>query len=202
MTDQGGEKISKNPHGNPDLICTFQQSEDTWKTVTIALLEGVTISHETTTQELTEEPSSLEEYLQTQASKRERKAIPKTVGYFTLNFTYDRDGVLLRQTPVDGELQKYVPVTLQARIPYFAIYLMIARHARKRRMYGTIKQHFYWPHIENDIHMTMKDCSSGPRQGSQMKHKHKLHFAVSGLLEFVAIDVLGPHQKRRRVTNM
>lgn len=84
-----------------------------------ALPEVAALSQATTTQRALEEAPTLEAFLQEEGSGSECQAAVQTVGLPASLFTYNHDGVLILQAPLDGALQKYVPVTLRTHILYF-----------------------------------------------------------------------------------
>lgn len=70
-------------------------------------------------------------------------------------------------------------------------------------MYNTMRQDLYWFHMANDVYDFVRLCSSFIRnRGTQYKHRKILGlFLVSGLLEFVAMDILGHCLRRRKGTS-
>lgn len=60
-------------------------------------------------------------------------------------------------------------------------------------MYDKMCQDFYWPHIANDVYATVRDCQYCTRNYRTNRKQSKLRqFSPNSLLEFVAIDILGP----------
>lgn len=51
------------------------------------------------------------------------------------SFTYDQDGFLVRQSPIDGAVQRVVTVSLRNRLLYLAHYPLLVGHPGGRRMY-------------------------------------------------------------------
>lgn len=127
------------------------------------------------------------------ASDSKCQAAGKSVRLPASWITDDHHGFLVRQVRVSRALQKYVPVTLHAYLLYLSHYPTLARHHREQRMYDTMRRHFFWSHMANDVHRTEEDWSSCAQNVSQVKHIRKLPlFPAVGPVEFVAIDVLGP----------
>lgn len=62
-----------------------------------------------------------------------------TVGHTTFLLDIDTDGVLMRRAPLDGALQKVVPVTLRARVLYVSYYPRHPGHHGESRVYFTIR---------------------------------------------------------------
>lgn len=91
-----------------------------------------------------EEAPTLEESLQAQASGLEGQATPQTVVFSAFSFTYDHDVVLVRQVPVSRALHKYLPVALRVCILYRFHYPIFTKQPRQRRLYNTIRHHFFW----------------------------------------------------------
>lgn len=87
--------------------------------------DGAAIAHGTTTHIATKSPT-LKECLQAKDSNPERQADDQTVAFLALVCTYDRDDVLVQQGVLNGSLQKYVPVAIDAFIHY--LFLTIQRY--------------------------------------------------------------------------
>lgn len=60
-------------------------------------------------------------------------------------------------------------------------------------MYDTLRQHYYWPHMPQDVHCYVLQCKSCRRHRPSDKPQELLKlFLPSGPLEFIAINILGP----------
>lgn len=70
-------------------------------------------------------------------------------------------------------------------------------HPGGRRMNGTLKRDFYWPHIENDVYATVRICELCTRvKGTKHKHQSQLKlFPANGPLELVEMDIMEPLPK-------
>lgn len=87
----------------------------------------------------------------------------------------------------------YVPVELRACMLYLSLYPILAGLARERRIYNTMRHHFFLQHMQSNLHTTVEDYGSCGQNGSQTKHDRKLRlFPAVGPLELVAMDILGP----------
>lgn len=75
-------------------------------------------------------------------------AIP--VGQLGSVYSYDREGVLLRQSKIDAPLQNAVPASLRARVLYMSPYPVFVGPPGERRLYNTLQHEFYWPFMDND----------------------------------------------------
>ena len=148
-------------------------------------------------QDVAMEPITLQEMVAEQASDAFCQAKAATVGHSASDFFYDRHGVLVRRSTLDGALQAVVPSSLRPRVLNMAHYPKLAGHPGTRRMYDTMRRSFYWPLMANDIHKLVRSCQSCAKaKGAKHKHQHKLKlFPAAGPLEEVAMDILGPLPK-------
>lgn len=65
---------------------------------------------------------TLKEFRQAQAADRKCQAAAQNCRLSTFLLTYDGNSVLVRQAPVDGALQKYIPITFRTHILYLSHY--------------------------------------------------------------------------------
>lgn len=66
----------------------------------------------------------------------------------------------------------------------------------ERRMYHTIRCEYYWPHMANDVHTTMRDCCECARNQPSQELRRALHLSSeSKSSEFVPFDNLEPLPK-------
>lgn len=93
-------------------------------------------------------------------------------------------------------MKKFIPTPLRDRILNLSHYPLLAVNPGARLMYDTIRIEYYWTHM-NDVYATMKDClRCASTIGTTYKNQNRARlFPPSGLLEFVAMDVLGPLKK-------
>lgn len=66
-------------------------------------------------------------------------------------FTIDDEGVLYRRTPIDGVREVIVLETYLRAMLCSSLYPIIAGKPGTRRMYGEVRQKFYWPLMVTDI---------------------------------------------------
>lgn len=88
-------------------------------------------------------------FLQAQDLYLECHAAAQRDGFTTSLFTYECDGVSVRQAPVNGALRKYRLGALQARILYFFHDLTLPEYLREQCMYATMRHHFFSLHMRN-----------------------------------------------------
>lgn len=63
-------------------------------------------------------------------------------------------------------------------------------------MYETMRKHFYWPDIANDIYITVNGCLSCTRNHrTNKKQKKTTCFPPAGPFDLVTVDVLGSSPK-------
>ena len=106
-------------------------------------------------------------------------------------FALDETGVLRRH--VERHPQIVVPESLQARVLYLSHHSKIAGHPGGRKLYYSLRRHFYWPSMPVACYATVRNCVSCAKNRIKLRRvskKMKL-FPASGPLEFVAIDILG-----------
>lgn len=80
---------------------------------------------------VTEETPTLDHSREAQAFYRKFQAATQTVELSESLLTYERNRVLVQQTPVGGLLQKYVPIPILARILYLFHYPPLSKRPRK-----------------------------------------------------------------------
>lgn len=71
-------------------------------------------------------------------------------------------------------------------------YPALVGHPGQRRMSDTMRKDYYGPKTAQNMHCTVRDFHICARNGTMSKHKRNLQlFLISGLLEFVAMDLIG-----------
>ena len=145
-------------------------------------------------------PFTVEEFLNEQATDPFCRKKAEAVGEKDSQFDYDRYGILVRKSNLDGALQRVVPVSLRARLLHTTHYPRLAGHPGGIRMYYSLRREYYWPHMANDVFMTVRDCVSCARNRATVQKFQKFMklFPASGPLEFVAMDLLDPLRKTTR----
>lgn len=98
----------------------------------------------------------------------------------------------------NGSLRRVFPKFIQATILYLSHYPVFAGHITAWRMYDSVRVEIYCPHIANNVYATVKDCRScaSTREILYNHQEYLKHFRVSGPLEFVSMDLLGPLPRR------
>lgn len=75
--------------------------------------------------------------------------VATTVGKPESAYSYDGNGVLMRQASIDCALQKVVPMSLPA-ILYLVYYAVLAEFPGEKKLYDTQQLEFHWPHMVNN----------------------------------------------------
>ena len=107
-----------------------------------------------------------------------------------------------RENPTTGVLERLlpshtavvVPYALQARILRMEHAPLAAGHVGGKRMYETMRKHYYWPRMALDCQDTARNCDACARERVTLQQKGTdlQPFAANAPLESVAMDVLGP----------
>lgn len=115
----------------------------------------------------------MKEPLKGQAADGQYQAATPPVGLHASFYFYDRAGILIQTDPIDGAIQKFVPVTLLVHILYLTHYPALAEHPKEERMYERTGQNFYWPKMVNDAYTPVQNFCSWAQIGSHMTLKSK-----------------------------
>jgi transposase InsO family protein len=114
----------------------------------------------------------------------------------SLNGLHDLDdrGILIRIAPSDGSKQVVVPKSLRSKVLYLEHYHTAVAHPGAHRMFRNMRRSFYWPHMEEDVYETVRQCDACARYRiSERRHTNFLQlFPAKGPLESLAMDILGP----------
>ena len=109
-------------------------------------------------------------------------------------FIVKDNSLLLRICPVDGAEEAVVPESLQQKVLYLSHCPLLVGHLKGSNMYDSMGRKKYWSRMANDVFQTAKNChpcSEAP--GTSYKtQKPMKHFPASKLLEYIAMDLLGP----------
>lgn len=122
----------------------------------------------------------------------------KRYNWYMLNF--DTEGAIVWISLIDGAFQQYIPTTRRPVILHICHYSLLAELLGERQMYDTIRQHFYWTHMANDVYITVAKRLSSARNRRMNKKQKKLPlFPPSGPFNFVTVDILRllPKDERR-----
>lgn len=79
LVEHGGGKIKDDHDRNTDLLCNCQQCDDAFESVNRALSEVAAITYANRMHKATKESTTLEEFLQVQASDHECQTATQTV---------------------------------------------------------------------------------------------------------------------------
>ena len=109
-------------------------------------------------------------------------------------FHINEHGVLIRKSPLDETTQVVVPLSLRPRLLHLQHVPPSAGHPGGRRMYATLRHHYYWPHMAADTYDFVKNCDKCAQERITLRrHASKLKlFPAKAPLESVAIDLMGP----------
>lgn len=106
---------------------------------------------------------------------------------------YDQETVLVRQSKVYGDVQKFVLESLLVQLLYTSHYPVLFCHSVGIRLYDTLRREFHSPHINNDAYTRTAYFLSCTVQGTRSHHQKKLYlFPAAGPLKLVEMEILGP----------
>lgn len=92
-------------------------------------------------------------------------------------YSYDREGVLVKQSKIDGSGQKVLPASICSLVLYMAHYHVFGGHPGERRLYHTLRGEFYWPHMANEECTTVANCQTCAAR--RTKHVIKRYYSIS-----------------------
>lgn len=81
-----------------------------------------------------------------------------SIGSPNTRFNIDNDGVLVRESPLDGALRRVVCTSLCSCPLHIWYYSVLAGHPGIRRMYDSMSTDLYWSSMVNDVYTTVRDC--------------------------------------------
>lgn len=70
----------------------------------------------------------------------------------------DHLGFIVRNYKLAASLQSVVPKTLQECNAQQSRYLPLSGHPSRQWRYATLLQYYYWPHMSNEVYMTVKSA--------------------------------------------
>ena len=119
------------------------------------------------------------------------------------SFKINKEGFLIRNSSLDGADQIVVPRSLRNRVIHTSHYPKSAGHPGRRKMYYTLRRHYYWPQMTSEVYSAARNCQLCAKERIQLrKHASKLKlFPATAPLESVALELLGPLPKTRRGHN-
>lgn len=116
-------------------------------------------------------PSTLRKLLEKQATLRTCTQGAPTTALRKTIFTFDTDGPLLWIFSIDGASQRHTVTTPHQRMLLLGHHSLLPVYASRPREYDTIRQHLYWPHLDNDVYTKVANCMSCRQNHSTKKIK-------------------------------
>lgn len=115
-----------------------------------------------------------------------------------LPFEVDSARDIIRK--VERRPQIVVPHSLRTRILHLSHYAKVGTHPGGRKLHITHRRNFYWPAMADDCYAALRFCTECSKTRVILrKHSKKMKlFPARALLEFVAIDIIGPLLKTQR----
>lgn len=89
-------------------------------------------------------------------------------------FTLEKEGVLVRCTPIDGALQKPVPQSLRHCLLNLSHDPSISGHPGQRCMYDTMRKDYFRPNMASNVYRTVNNCYSCAKTSTTITHKRYL----------------------------
>ncbi|CAN8068757.1 unnamed protein product [Agarophyton chilense] len=108
-------------------------------------------------------PVTREKILREQAQDAYCRTLADQIGFKGSPFDVDHNGYIVRRSTFYGSLQKVVPKALRPRVLYLAHYPRLSGHPGAIRMYYTLTQQFYWPHMAHDVYTFVAHSSDHRR---------------------------------------
>lgn len=102
------------------------------------------------------------------------------------SWVFKEKGLRCRNASVDGCVQIVVSVRQQAALLYKTDYPKMAEHPETKRIYDTLRQHYYRPCVPQDVHAFVLRCETyiGHRLSIENQQFLKV-FSPSRPLEFI-----------------
>ena len=116
-------------------------------------------------------------------------------------FFEDGGGLLRRKNPHHPDYPQIVlPASLRPRLLSLAHYHKLSGHPGQTRMYYTMRQRFYWPHMAADIQATVRNCHACAKNRIRLRKRTNPMqlFPATEPLRHLCIDILGPLKKTKR----
>ena len=141
------------------------------------------------------EPIHLDELIREQARDAYCCSKRTNLQYNWLSpFKEDELGLLISISNLDGVYQIVIPKSLRHRLLSICHNPKNAGHPVGRKMFYSMRRHYYWPSMSLDVYNTVKRCEPCAKESIRLrKHTEKLKlFPATFPLEGVALDYLGP----------
>lgn len=114
-------------------------------------------------------------------------------------FAVNEHGLICRKASIGGSFQVICPQIFHHAILYNGYYPFLAGHPGTPQMCEGLRCLFYWLHMAADVFAHVAQCASSRMiRASKKRQKCMQLFPPSDLLEFVAINILGPLTKTRQ----
>lgn len=100
-------------------------------------------------------------------------------------------GPLVRKSPIENALQRYMPTTLRPQILCLCPYLLLAGYPGEQWTYYTTGWLCYWPHMASNVYTRVsgfRSCSW--RFGKNKKQTELRLFPTAGPFYFIAVNIL------------
>jgi transposase InsO family protein len=110
---------------------------------------------------------------------------------------FNTEGILVRNTPLDGSKQIVVPLSLRPRLLRLEKFPVVAGHPGVSKMYASMRRKFFWKEMYKYVEETVRHCTvCAKNRVTERKRTSFLKlFPANGPLEFVTMDILGPLPK-------
>lgn len=106
-------------------------------------------------------PVTIKRLLEAQAADKKSQDLRAEVNRDKLSrFMEEKAGLLVRAAPYDGATQVYVPEALRKEVMYLEHDSPQAGHPGIDRMYASIRRHYYWETMANDVYGWVDRCVS------------------------------------------
>lgn len=108
------------------------------------------------------------------------------------SFNFDKSGLLVILSPMDGAVQNVVSHVMSPIILYLALHSTLTGHPRERRLYDTLRCEYVSPNMSRNEHHTVRHFQGCLRIRIKFKRQGQLQtFQLSSPLEYIAIDIFG-----------
>lgn len=94
-----------------------------------------------------------------------------------LTHLFNENGWLCTKSTVDGNIQKIVLQNYQATVLHHVHYQKLASHQDARRMHGSLRRQYYWPHLSTYVYNLKSQGLSCRRYRPIEKHRQLLKFS-------------------------
>lgn len=98
---------------------------------------------------------------------------------------------MMKNTPIDGSIQKEVPTSLRTSVLKLAYYSSASGQPGKRWIYLSLRGELYCLYLINYVYKEVNNCTECPRMDTKLSHKRKAElFSPPDPLEAVFINIL------------